>query len=111
MQSYEACPCGAQFCYVCGIQWKKCSCDQWNEDRLLDRANPAEGRVIRLEGLLRGVVLDRQGCTHRRLWESIDGRFECGSCGEELRRFILRCRDCQILRCVRCRIALRDTNR
>jgi ribonuclease I len=28
------CPCGAQFCYVCGLKWQTCSCELWNEDRL-----------------------------------------------------------------------------
>ncbi|KAL7907771.1 hypothetical protein GGI35DRAFT_470311 [Trichoderma velutinum] len=47
--NHMTCPCGAQFCYVCGIEWKKCSCDQWNEDRLLDRADPVAGRVRAVE--------------------------------------------------------------
>lgn len=33
------CRCGAQFCYVCGQRWKDCDCQQWDEHRLLERAN------------------------------------------------------------------------
>jgi hypothetical protein len=32
------CPCGAQFCYTCGQKWHTCSCPQWDENRLYDRA-------------------------------------------------------------------------
>lgn len=32
------CPCGAQFCYICGVRWKTCLCPQWDEPRLLARA-------------------------------------------------------------------------
>ena len=30
--------CGANFCYVCGERWKICTCAQWHEDRLYERA-------------------------------------------------------------------------
>ncbi|WPH02842.1 putative e3 ubiquitin-protein ligase ari4 [Acrodontium crateriforme] len=36
--NHMSCPCGAQFCYVCGLKWKTCSCDQWDENLLLARA-------------------------------------------------------------------------
>jgi hypothetical protein len=32
------CPCGAQFCYICGLRWKTCECPQWEEPRLYARA-------------------------------------------------------------------------
>lgn len=32
------CPCGAHFCYICGVQWKNCPCSQWEEPRLYARA-------------------------------------------------------------------------
>lgn len=34
-----SCRCGAQFCYICGLQWKTCACEQWDEHRLTIRAN------------------------------------------------------------------------
>lgn len=37
-EGHDSCHCGAQFCYNCGLRWKSCSCEQWNEHRLLARA-------------------------------------------------------------------------
>lgn len=34
-----ACVCGAQFCYLCGVKWKQCRCQQWDEARLVGREN------------------------------------------------------------------------
>jgi hypothetical protein len=31
--------CGAKFWYVRSIEWNECDCEQWNEDRLVARAN------------------------------------------------------------------------
>ena len=49
------CRCGYQFCYNCGSKWKTCSCEQWDERRLLAEAqarvrrnlqeNPAAGQL------------------------------------------------------------------
>ncbi|PYH29936.1 BRcat and Rcat domain-containing protein [Aspergillus neoniger CBS 115656] len=36
--NHMICHCGAEFCYNCGLEWKKCECEQWNEHRLLARA-------------------------------------------------------------------------
>ncbi|KAE8307822.1 hypothetical protein BDV41DRAFT_553263 [Aspergillus transmontanensis] len=36
--NHMTCRCGAQFCYNCGERWKSCSCEQWDEHRLLARA-------------------------------------------------------------------------
>lgn len=38
MLTIHRCPCGAHFCYICGVQWKTCACPQWEETRLFDRA-------------------------------------------------------------------------
>ncbi|CAK3745156.1 Hypothetical predicted protein [Lecanosticta acicola] len=36
--NHMTCPCGAQFCYVCGARWHACACPQWDEQRLVERA-------------------------------------------------------------------------
>ncbi|KAG6026382.1 hypothetical protein E4U40_002158 [Claviceps sp. LM458 group G5] len=37
--NHITCRCKAQFCYVCGLKWKQCSCAQWDEDRLTARVD------------------------------------------------------------------------
>jgi hypothetical protein len=41
---FQRCHCSAQFCYICGERWKTCTCAQWNEDRLIARANQVVAR-------------------------------------------------------------------
>lgn len=36
--NHMTCHCGAEFCYICARRWKTCSCAQWDEQRLLNRA-------------------------------------------------------------------------
>ncbi|QDS77994.1 hypothetical protein FKW77_002216 [Venturia effusa] len=35
---HMSCKCGHQFCYLCGARWKTCTCVQFEEERLLERA-------------------------------------------------------------------------
>lgn len=42
----DRCKCGAQFCYVCGLRWKTCTREQWQEQRLLARATQIVDRVV-----------------------------------------------------------------
>ncbi|KAG5958950.1 hypothetical protein E4U56_005243 [Claviceps arundinis] len=37
--NHITCRCKAEFCYVCGLKWKQCSCAQWDEDRLTARVD------------------------------------------------------------------------
>lgn len=108
-----ACHCGAQFCYVCGVQWKDCRCDQWDEHRLLDRANvlvDRDARGVQIEQADRAVRVERERynlvenhqCLHQR-WRSRGGSFQCEECYHQLPQFIYECRDCRILACRRCR--------
>lgn len=108
-----ACRCGAQFCYVCGVRWKDCSCDQWDEHRLLDRANAIVDRDaggIGMEEADRAVRVERERynlvenhqCSHQR-WRSRNGSFQCEECHDQLPQFIYECRNCRILACRRCR--------
>ena len=107
------CRCGAQFCYICGQQWKTCPCDQWQEDRLVARANQvvqreeprlAADHPIRIE-LVEGAVIqlrERHNCTHRN-WRYVRGEHQCEECFHRLPQYIFECRQCRIQACNRCR--------
>lgn len=43
------CPCSAEFCYKCGLEWKTCECRVWDDDMLLSeqRLHPAPARAPR----------------------------------------------------------------
>ncbi len=36
--NHMTCRCHAEFCYVCSIKWKNCSCPRWDEERLIEAA-------------------------------------------------------------------------
>jgi hypothetical protein len=38
------CKCRAEFCYLCGLGWKTFSCERWNEQRLVERAQEVVDR-------------------------------------------------------------------
>lgn len=35
------CRCLAQFCYLCGIPWKQCTCPQWDENHIIEGGGEA----------------------------------------------------------------------
>ncbi|EGX95839.1 IBR finger domain protein [Cordyceps militaris CM01] len=37
--NHVTCRCGKQFCYECGDEWRTCSCEQWEERRIILRGN------------------------------------------------------------------------
>ncbi|KKZ60246.1 hypothetical protein EMCG_05056 [[Emmonsia] crescens] len=80
------CRCGAQFCYLCGEQWKNCRCEKWDDNRLLERGQEVAAREQRPgDGPLRRVDVDRMvmqirerhECNHSGRWERINGRHQC----------------------------------
>ena len=112
----DRCRCGHQFCYLCGVRWKDCTCELFNEDRLLERAGqiadrpqprgaPAVLEADRNERVqaIAQELRDRHDCEHEGRWRRIDGRSRCEECGHWLRDFILECRHCMLRACVRCR--------
>ncbi|KIW21806.1 uncharacterized protein PV07_12768 [Cladophialophora immunda] len=111
--NHITCRCGHQFCYICGARWKTCTCLQWNEDRLLARANqvvqrdvpqlPANNpdRIGRVQEAAR-ILRDRHNCAHQ-TWRYIPGPHQCEECYFHLPKYIFECRQCRILACNRCR--------
>ncbi|CAG9946053.1 unnamed protein product [Clonostachys rosea f. rosea IK726] len=111
--NHITCLCKAEFCYVCGERWKTCTCPQWQEERLIRRANAivdranGAGRIdervrqIRVERERRNLVENHE-CTHE-LWKSRSGPHRCEECHDVLREFIYECRQCHIMACRRCR--------
>ncbi|KAK0666973.1 hypothetical protein QBC41DRAFT_396779 [Cercophora samala] len=107
------CRCGGQFCYLCGDPWKTCSCPQWEETRLLDRANDIVNRgagAARLPAWQRANLVEQERqnqiinheCQHER-WSSLQGRHRCDECHHTLPNYIYECRQCRIMACRRCR--------
>lgn len=99
------CRCGSNWCYLCGVPWKHCKCEHWDEARLLERAeylaerqgDDGEEGVARMRQLL----IDRHNCDHD-YWNPCDGG-RCDECGDHLPNFLYRCVVCHVEFCRRCR--------
>ncbi|KAM7183895.1 hypothetical protein V8F33_013304 [Rhypophila sp. PSN 637] len=112
--NHITCRCRAEFCYECGEIWKTCKCEQWQEERLIARANEIvdrdpEAHVLpvpqrqQLVQAARQNLLDRHECNHGRKFKKLYGRHTCEMCGNAYRKFILECRLCGVLACQFCR--------
>jgi len=112
---HMTCRCRAQFCYLCAERWKSCVCPQWEEARLLQRAEqqvenqfgaPAvragdrARHAARVEAAAERLRVNHH-CAHTD-WTVRGGGGRCESCNYTLDRYLLRCRGCQMLACVRC---------
>lgn len=75
-----SCPCGAEFCYVCGSRWlpRSCECGVWNEHNLTGRPRPADLPPDRRRRLLRirYTVLDHVSPLPQMLARETRLRFE-----------------------------------
>ncbi|KAH6850707.1 hypothetical protein B0I37DRAFT_372229 [Chaetomium sp. MPI-CAGE-AT-0009] len=111
--NHITCRCSAQFCYVCGLPWKTCGCEQWDERHLLNRANVVVDRnagarpmpeILRANMVQREManLIENHECQHRS-WRSRGGPHQCEECHDTLPTYIYECRQCQILACRRCR--------
>ncbi|KAN0108494.1 IBR finger domain protein [Hyaloscypha variabilis] len=109
--NHITCTCNAEFCYVCGQRWKICACVQWNEDRLLARANhivarrPARFDPPEQQARIAAVIQnlrDRHNCDHE-TWQYVRGRHQCEECRDTLPSYIFECQRCNIQACNRCR--------
>ncbi|KAF8063958.1 hypothetical protein FPV67DRAFT_1628838 [Lyophyllum atratum] len=107
------CRCRYEFCYICASPWKNCGCPQWNEERLLDTAQQRVeqenvGRapiapLVRQEQIrqMANTIRDNHDCVGHS-WRRRNGSGDCEECGNWLRDFLLNCRNCHLMACVRC---------
>lgn len=115
--SLVRCKCAAEFCYTCGVQWKNCTCDVWEERNLLNRAEQVVDRdayrPMAPPERQRRVVEMRQElqanheCNHPGRWEKQMGYsrqgFKCEICYTRHWKYILKCRRCHLVACEECR--------
>ncbi|PQE33416.1 IBR finger domain-containing protein [Rutstroemia sp. NJR-2017a WRK4] len=108
--NHITCHCGAQFCYICAQRWKICACAQWDEERLVSRAEQVVARQpVRTNPLqVRAQVAaaaqnlrDRHNCIHAS-WQYVGGEHRCEECYHTLPSFIFECGQCRIQVCRRC---------
>ncbi|KAF4992137.1 hypothetical protein FDECE_13808 [Fusarium decemcellulare] len=101
------CLCKAEFCYICGKRWKTCICAQWEEDRLVRRANAIVDRAGQIDERARQIrveqerhnLMENHECTHQN-WRWRPGPHRCEECRDVLRQFIYECRQCHIMACL-----------
>ncbi|KAL1741132.1 hypothetical protein HDZ31DRAFT_46095, partial [Schizophyllum fasciatum] len=114
---HMTCRCRAQFCYLCAAPWKDCACAQWEEARLLETARVREGNQAGAAAVRRAapeVFRERVARRVERLrhthdcaegghrWCVRSGAARCENCHHYLDRYLLLCRDCAMMVCVRC---------
>lgn len=105
------CPCSAEFCYVCARPWKTCPCPEWDEQRLIDRANVVAGRrpfppapnqgQLAVDNMPRNLR-DHHECNHHD-WQRLRGGDRCEGCELWFPHFIYFCIHCDVLACSTCR--------
>ncbi|KAG6105452.1 hypothetical protein E4U31_001407 [Claviceps sp. LM219 group G6] len=59
--NHITCRCKAEFCYVCGLKWKQCSCAQWDEDRLTARVDNIMDREQGERNIQQDIVFGLRG--------------------------------------------------
>ncbi|KAF8858471.1 ariadne RING finger [Acephala macrosclerotiorum] len=115
--NHITCKCSAQFCYTCGVQWKNCTCEIWEERNLLGRAEQVVDReadypIAAPERHRRVVEIRRElqanhECDHPGRWERQEGYrrrgYKCEICDARHWKYILRCRHCHLVACEECR--------
>lgn len=92
--NHMTCRCRTEFCYVCAIPWKGCTCPQWDEERLLITARQRVVNDIGIDAVresvpavLAEIVNDRARdlrVNHRdcqsHTWIYRDGANQCEHC-------------------------------
>ena len=91
---HMTCRCRHQFCYLCGVQWKRCACPQWDEQYLT--------RPLPLVPIVQHPVpVLHPAATHEHDWQRTDGQ-DCEECGADYLPFVMHCSGCNIVNCWRC---------
>ncbi|KAJ3496296.1 hypothetical protein NLG97_g2761 [Lecanicillium saksenae] len=107
--NHMTCRCKSEFCYVCGKKWKTCDCEQWDEDRLVERAELLVNRGMfggrnnaDAVGRAQRHIRRNHQCNHLN-WEYRAGAARCDECRDHLSKFLFECTGCHIMACHRCR--------
>jgi hypothetical protein len=89
--NHMTCKCGFEFCYTCGAGWKptrQCTCELWDEHRLLDAAQlhvEAHPEIGGVQQAARHIVAAHVSCEqdgHRLLYVRRTG--DCEHCGRHV---------------------------
>lgn len=117
--NHITCRCKAEWCYVCGANWKTCQCPTWSEARLLGRAEQIADRIIppvaqdpqplppppaprpQQAAVVRQYVIDHHDCGHDD-WDKVYGYAQCDECGRDCNIYRYRCDHCSMDACYRC---------
>ena len=99
---HMTCRCRTQFCYLCAVPWKQCTCPQWEEARLFETAQQRVENELGPRAAQRTAPLvmrqqieqlaaslrDNHEC-ERHSWRYRDGGGRCESCNFNLPQFLL----------------------
>ncbi|TFK19191.1 hypothetical protein FA15DRAFT_221399 [Coprinopsis marcescibilis] len=112
--NHMTCRCRTQFCYACGVEWKRCDCAQWDENRLVataqmraeaavggQQARAAQPQVFAAEvqRTVEHLRYNHECDPHR--WRGRSGGM-CEECNDWLPVFLKMCKDCNLSVCRRC---------
>ena len=94
---HMTCRCRTQFCYLCAVPWKGCTCPQWDDDRLLETAQRRVEQEMRAPvpepvyhervRQMANVLRSRHDCDRHR-WSNRRGPAECEECHDIMPLFI-----------------------
>lgn len=97
------CLCKAEFCYVCRVEWKNCTCPQWDEDRLIARRDQVVARAFGPLNLVQVQQIDEALRERHESWQKVNiGGFRCEECQNPQNLYIFECRQCYLRACHRC---------
>ncbi|KAJ3521790.1 hypothetical protein NMY22_g12165 [Coprinellus aureogranulatus] len=106
--NHMTCTCHTEFCFICGVKWKECTCPQWDEERLLDTARmraqndlgarAREAEPVRFQERVERMAENlrvNHGCVFHS-WRGT-GPGNCEECGDYMPVFLKMCRTCNLM--------------